>query len=328
MGMFEDLDDRNPLSPSVPAQRRATIARGRLLRRRRQSVAGLALAVLALVSLTVWALPSINASPPPVRPAPLPSAAPLTMVVIGDSTVRTDQCPECRTFATQYAATLTQRSGRPVTTLMRSRNDNAGVPELLSQVSGDASLRHDIASADVVVMSIGFNNVVPDYDHPPPGGPFPGCHQQVPNVTDYIVAHILATTPACTAKAVGAWAKDYDRIFTTILALRPDKPTTVIAMTVVDGNLDNSDIRAGLAPLQFATFEKVLVDAYDQWNTMVCARATAHHATCADSYHAANGPRGDQAPTAYIDQHAYPNQAGNDLWARVLAGVDTSTVTG
>jgi hypothetical protein len=328
MEMFQDLDDRNPLPPSVPDQRRSTIQRGRRLRRRRHALVGAAVAAVAVVSLGLWALPSINASQPPVRPNPTASATPLTLVVLGDSTVRTDHCPNCRSFATQYADTLTRRSGRPVATIMRSRNDNAGVPEILSQVTGDSTLRHDIASADVVVMSVGYNNVVPDYDHPPPGGPFTGCHEQAPNVGDYIIAHILATTPACTRKAVGAWAKDYDQIFTTIMALRRSKPTTVIAMTVVDGNLDNPDVRAALTPTQLTAFERVLVDAHNQWNAMLCARAAAHQAACADTYHAANGPNGDRAPTSFIDGNAFPSQAGNDLWASVLAQVDTSPVTG
>jgi hypothetical protein len=61
---------------------------------------------------------------------------------------------------------------------------------------------------------------------------------------------------------------------------------------------------------------------------MICQRPAALHVACADTYHAANGPRGNQPPTQYIDQHAYPTQAGQDLWATVLARVDTSSVTG
>ena len=85
------------------------------------------------------------------------------MVVIGASMPFTAFCGDCTAgFADTYAADLGMRTGRPVEVINRSRDDSAGMLQIRTQVTEDQGLRDQIAAADVVIVSVGFNNVMPD----------------------------------------------------------------------------------------------------------------------------------------------------------------------
>jgi hypothetical protein len=72
--VLEQLDDRQPLPLSVPAQRAATMARGRQIRRtRRALVASAAVAAGVLVAGVVLGVPTRIAAPP-VGPQPSPTS--------------------------------------------------------------------------------------------------------------------------------------------------------------------------------------------------------------------------------------------------------------
>ena len=252
----------------------------------------------------------------------------LHLVVVGDSIPFGGYfCPSCTGFVDEYAKILQKRSGQQVNVANRSRDDSAGVDSIRDQLTSDASLRAELMQADVVVLSVGFNNALPDYGNPPPGGFPPGCDTKAPGIDDEIIAHIVATTPQCNTATAAAWTKDYDAIFTAMAGLRTGKPTVFIALNVYDGNLDNSDIRAAMDAKTFAATEKVIVDAYDKWNAMLCKQAAAHGFACIDVYHAFDGPQGTRPAGDLTVDGAHPSQEGNDLIAALLAKVDVSAVT-
>jgi lysophospholipase L1-like esterase len=252
----------------------------------------------------------------------------LHLVVIGDSIPFTSFCPGCEGFVAQYATTLQERSGELVAVANRSRDDSAGIPEIREQVTNDAELRAELAGADVVVISVGFNNAVPDYEFPPPQGRSPRCDVLAPGIADQISAFIVAITPSCTEEITNAWGEEYDAIFSELDKLRAGKPTSFIVLNVYDANTDPAELRrAANSKKEFVAGLSHIVLAYDQLNDVLCKTAVAHNYSCVDLYHAMNGPDGTTPLGAWTIDGAHPSQKGNDLIAGLLADVDVSAVT-
>ena len=99
-------------------------------------------------------------------------------------------------------------------------------------------MAYRFAGADVVVISVGFNNAVPDYEAPPPQGRSPRCDVLAPGITDQISAFIVAVTPTCIAETTNAWGDEYNAIFSVLHSLRAGKPTSFIVLNVYDANTD------------------------------------------------------------------------------------------
>ena len=245
-------------------------------------------------------------------------AGALSLVVVGDSIPLADPCPTCQHFPDTFATAVAKRSGHPVVVTNRARGDAAGVAQIAEQVTSDNELRSQLARADVVVLSVGFNNALPDLENQPPGGLPAGCDKVAPGVSDAVIGHIVATTPACNVKTAAAFAPLYDSILDAMAGQRGGKPTTFLVLNAYDGNISNTDIKAALDPKTFAATEKVIVSAYDAWNQMLCGRVTAHHMTCVDVYHSFNGSHGDQPAFPLTVDGAHPNQKGNDVIADLL----------
>ncbi len=263
-----------------------------------------------------------------LTPANSSTAEGLHLVVIGDSIPFPSFCPGCEGFVAQYAATLQERSGELVAVANRSRDDSAGIPEIRDQVTSDAELRTELAGADVVVISVGFNNAVPDYEAPPPQGRSPRCDVLAPGITDQISAFIVAVTPTCIAETTNAWGDEYDAIFSELDKLRAGKPTSFIVLNVYDANTDPAELRrAANSKKEFIAGLSHIVLAYDQLNDVLCKTAVAHNYSCVDLYHAMNGPDGKKPLGPLTIDGAHPSQEGNDLIAELLADVDVSGVT-
>ena len=244
------------------------------------------------------------------------------MVVIGDSMPFTAFCGDCTAgFADTYAADLGMRTGRPVEVINRSRDDSAGMLQIRTQVTEDQGLRDQIAAADVVIVSVGFNNVMPD------SSTGVGCLGDMGTTTASYVAWALATTPECRQAGRDAYAADYDVIFSTISDLRAGAPTVLAALNVHDGNKGNPDLHADEVPQDIQDqAERFLTGLYDDWNAMLCDRATHAGFACVDVYHAFNGPSGEEPSGSWTVDGAHPSQAGNDLIAGLLAELDISAI--
>jgi hypothetical protein len=199
---------------------------------------------------------------------PTGAANALHLVVIGDSIGHADFCPECTGWVELYAKQLEASLGRPVVVANRSRNDSAGIPQIKTQVADDESLRKEIAEADVVVVSVGFNSAMPD----PATGT--GCTGDIGTTDASYAAWLLTTNDTCLQAGIDAWTSDYDDIFSTIVGLRPDAPTLRVALNVYDGNIDWIQ-HADVPQDQVALIEDWLTKFYDRWNAMHCDRAEA-----------------------------------------------------
>ncbi len=270
------------------------------------------------------AAPSTPLTPTDAVPATsTPADDALHLVVVGDSIPFAAFCPGCTGFVRQYAAELEARSGRPVEVANRSRNDSAGMLQITTQVTGDESLREELAAAEVVIVSVGYNNALPD------ASTWVACGGDMGSTIDSFIAWALATDPECLQAGIDSYAQDYDTIFETISDLRNGSPTVFVALGVYDGNLGHPELQTATASEEtMAAMDQWIIDAYDRWNPMLCESATAHGYECVDLYHAFNGPEGSRPVGDLTVDGAHPSQSGNDLIAGLLADIDTSTVTG
>lgn len=276
--------------------------------------------------------PALLASPSLTAPAsPTLAVDPIEVVVIGDSVPYAAFCPGCTGFVEQYATALEARTGRPVEVENRSRNDSAGMTQIKLQVTKEERLRREVASADIVVVSVGFNNALPDPQTQASLAGFYdrdfGCVGDMGTTIRSYVDWALTTTPECRQTTRDAYAWLYDVIFGEIVSLRAGRPTVLIALNVYDANLQGRDFQAaGIPPETLDKLWPWMIDVYDQWNTMECERAAAHGFACVDLYHAFNGPDGDQSLGALTVDGAHPSQKGNDLIAALLAEVDIDVI--
>ena len=261
--------------------------------------------------------PSVTASPSTTSVA----QAGLQMTVIGDSIPHAQFCGGCTGFVAQYATTLEKESGRAVAIGDFSRDDSAGLPQIREQVTGATDLREAIGRSDVILVSVGYNNALPD------GSVGVGCDGDMGQTAESYVAWAMATQPDCLQAGLDAYAAAYDEIFSTINTLTGDRPVLLIAINVHDGNLaDPFFANSTLSAERVDQFHQWMIGRYDQWNSMMCDRAEAHGFVCVDMYHAFNGPAGDQPSTPLTVDGAHPSQEGNDLIAQLLGAVDSSKI--
>jgi len=251
------------------------------------------------------------------------------MVVVGDSIPFGGHfCPGCASFVDQYAGTLEERLGARVSVKNRSRDDGAGLPELVDQVTSEDVLRGQLGTADLVLVSIGANNALPDYGSRPAGGSATGCYEHLaPGIADEELALLAGLTPACSKAIALAWAPSFDTIFGTIAELRAGRPTALLWLNIPDGNLNNPNIKPNVDAKTFEKIELAIVANYDSWNAVGCERAQAHGFICVDVYHAMNGSDGSQPFGDLSIDGAHPSQKGNDVIAKLLADVDVSVVS-
>ena len=251
----------------------------------------------------------------------------LHLVVLGDAVPSTEPCPGCTGFVEQYAAHLETATGRPVEVADRSRTDTAGLLDIEAQVSGEERLREQLAEADVVIVSVGANDVMPDAAaagmlRKRRGGDW-GCGGDMGSTTKSYAAWALATTPECLEAGRMAYLGLYDSIFGTVAELRHWQPTVAIALNTYDRHLYGADfVEAGLDQLTLDTLWPWMTALYEDWNRMECGRASAHYFTCVDVHHAFNGPAGDQPLGDLSVDGVHPSQAGHDLIASLLVDLD------
>jgi lysophospholipase L1-like esterase len=255
-------------------------------------------------------------------PASTSAAAPTTdfhVVVIGDSLINPqDSCPGCTGFAEQFTAHVGETLGG---TAVFDAVKAGGVPDAQQALTSDAQAKALVASANVVVVEVGYNNALPD----PETGI--GC---TGSMSGGYIGWLLATNDQCLAQGVATYGKLYDEVFASIKELRAGQPTAYIVTNSVDGNIDPSfpDGLLGIAGDRVDQVRAWAVAAYDRWNAMLAERAAAAGFVVVDIYHEFNGPAGDRPMGSLSADGAHPSQAGHDVIARKLAEVDITAATG
>lgn len=261
--------------------------------------------MLAIAGASLVMMGCSSAGDPPSSPtsAPATAAAPLSLVVIGDSIPYNGQeaCPNCKGFVTQYANALAKATGREVTTKNRSEHTGLTLPDLMKELP---ELRGELSSADAIIVGIAHNSF-PLNDEAPCGSPV--------DPTAGTIEDWSKVDAACAAQATKRYRPVYDELFSTVSGWRTGKPT--ILLTVNRYNDWIGFEQANLTPEQ----AEQTVILHDAWNSMLCDSAEANNFDCTDVYHAFNGAVGSK-PSADLlaTDYTHPSQLGNDEITKLL----------
>jgi hypothetical protein len=174
-----------------------------------------------------------------------------------------------------------------------------------------------IAAADIVLVTVGGNQALPDPDTGI------GCTRW-----------FLEAQGPCLEEGVATYGDLYDQVFAGVKALRGDEPTVYALTTSFNGNIESpDDVPDGLLSLYTKSHREDeakawAVAAYDRWATMQTERALAAGFQVVDNYHAFNGTDGTAALIpAYMDPPSELNAGGHDLFAEQLTEVDVSAIS-
>jgi lysophospholipase L1-like esterase len=244
--------------------------------------------------------------------ASVPTDGPLSLVVIGDSIPynASYDCPGCVGFVAQYALALGQTTGRTVETTNLSEHNNLTLPMLLKELhahtsdEGLPSLKEQLSSADAIIVGIAHNSIELNADRP--------CGTRFVEARNTF-ADWSKLDAQCARRTTALYRPQYDKLYSTIASWRGDKPTIL-------RTIDKYNDWIGWKPAHL-TREQVatVVVFHNLWDRMLCASATAHGFTCADIYHAFNGPDGTRASGNLLGlDYTHPSQKGNDLIAKTL----------
>lgn len=232
----------------------------------------------------------------------------LHLVAIGDSIPYggTD-CNNCRTFVDLYAARAARDLRVHVATQNLSQHDNLTTARLKDELARSSALRRAIASADVILVSIGFNDT-------PWNSLDDSCDANHGWPDGVLDADWTIYTGPCLQVEVQKYRSNLSAVFAELRALRKGKRTLIRLAAQYNDIVSTSDSsvpRQGFEP-------SVVVD--QAFSKAACSVAKAHGARCADIGRAFNGPDGHRGAFPLLGPDTtHPNAAGHKLIAKELA---------
>ncbi|MFO7530176.1 MAG: acyl-CoA thioester hydrolase/BAAT C-terminal domain-containing protein [Marinobacter sp.] len=248
----------------------------------------------------------VDTATPPADTAALatePGVTPWSLVAVGDSIPYNSpqDCPGCTGFVDRYAAAITQATGHPITVQNLSQHIGLQVDGLLEVLKAGVKQREALSNADIIIVSISHNDTPWNRDDDPCDGP-----SGDPDWSKY--------DATCAAEAAEIFRPKFESVFAQIAELRAGKPTIFLTTNVYN---DWIGVPGGVFSAEDIEATHEVLDA---WNEVYCKVAQANGFTCADIYHAFNGPGGD---TTAVDLLApdtiHPSDKGNEVIAQVLA---------
>ncbi len=277
-----------------------------------------------------------GSSSPQVATAPVPTATPqasasvasnaLRLLVLGDSIAIPEMgCGSCEGFDQQYATYLETLTGRPVT-LQNEARPNAQIEDLQALLDTDRAVQEAVAQADIVVVSIGYNDT-------PPWAPDRPCHTAESLKDADIWPAILSMTQECIDATVAIYADLLDTVYGRIEELAGNRPQVRINLGSFDNIRDNpggdgtiTDVEPDVMAAAYIVFQS----AMDAWNKADCEAATGHGFVCGDIHHAFNGPDGTKSIKGLVNpaDFVHPSVAGQAVIAELLERVDVSSLAG
>lgn len=244
------------------------------------------------------------------------AASPLSLVVIGDSIPRADFCTACeRGFVDELADRMEAELGVRVSVTNKSRNDGATLNKIANQVEVSTKIQQELAGADVVLVSDGFNDG-------PPWTPSLPCGTGGSDFTPRaLLDAILTYTPECLDEAVAIRIDDYQRLFDSMSA-HVSADALVIVLNVYDawtGWPEFSDVGTDAELAQMSASINYFLT---QWNSAECELADQHGFVCADLHGAFNGANGSEPAGDLLEaDYTHPSAKGNGVIADVVLDV-------
>jgi lysophospholipase L1-like esterase len=229
-------------------------------------------------------------------------------VAVGDSLAfnSSQDCPNCTGFVDRYADAISKATGHPVKVQNLSQHNGLQTDGLLDELKTDTLRRDALANADIILVSIGYNDTPWNRDDDPCDG------AGYPDWSKY--------NASCAAAAAEIFRPKLESVFAQIVALRAGKPTIFRTITPYNDWIGGVDGESGVVTPPEATNPTRLV--LDDWSAMTCKAAEANGFTCADTYHAFNGPDGLKSIAGILTAsraNGHPSDKGNEVIAQVLA---------
>lgn len=272
------------------------------------------------------ATPSVTVLATAQAPAASRAVRHLSLVAIGDSLAHGQgQCASCTDYVDLYGQALSAATGVPVDVQNLAAIELSALPpvestSLLNDILSDAALRRALAGADVVVISVGFNDTPWNrFDDP--------CDAAN---ADLSVIHWNKITPACISRVAADYKQTLDEILTQIDQLRGcytpagqpvdfcrsiGKSSTLIRVVTVFNDWIGDSATPVAANEPTGATDRGFVAAQ-------CFEMSVHGGRCADAYHVLNGPTGtSDAGPFLLDDHTHLNQAGHQAVANALAAL-------
>lgn len=232
--------------------------------------------------------PPVSSTPAPASGTSTGTAPPRVNVVgLGDSVMSGTNC-DCDGIVAEYAAALQQRDGGQVS------GTNLGVPgdttsDLLDHLQHVASYRTAVRNADVVLVTIGANDLAPQWQR----WESSGCDD------------------TCYDPAVAGMGTRLDAILSLIRSLRSGPPATVLVTNYWNVFTDGAVARASGGQAQIDWSQDITLAA----NSAICSVATTRGASCVDLY----TPIQTVDPTTLLASDGdHPNAAGVTVIVRAL----------
>ena len=265
-----------------------------------RTAAGVAALTLGLALSACGGDESDKGSEPPAS-----DSSPVSVVVIGDSIPfnAAEDCQGCTAFVDSYGTALGEQLDATVEVANLSRHDGAQTGDILEQLQA-GELTEPLADADVVIVSIGFNDQPPYID---PGAP---CHVEEPASSVEAVEAVVETTKACVDTATETLQQTAAE---TLAEVRAEAPEAAVA-ALVPYDSWNGWLALDAVPAQQREAVTGLVSyALVAWRDALCAEVAAVEGVCVDVYGAFNGPDGRQPSGDLLaPDYTHPSQEGNE----------------
>lgn len=199
---------------------------------------------------------------------------------------------DCEDFLAQTGALLHRRTGRPVDTVNNSANGETAA-DLLGDLRTDDAYTVEIGRADVIVLTIGANDLGPVLDDWVGDACERSCYHPEDEAMGDRLSAILTIVDREKKAGASVFVVNYWNVFE-------------------DGDVGAGDYDEGY----LAWSDKVTRDA----NATICQAAELAAASCVDLYQPFKGADGTKDPTPLLaDDGDHPNQAGTTLIAAVVA---------
>jgi len=261
------------------------------------------IAVAVVVTLTAFARAApiesgIKGMAGKTTPTPSPSLThaasggarrPITVVGIGDSVTAGTNC-NCQSFVGLYATDLASKRG------LNTASVNLGVPgwtssQLLQSLTQPGAFRDQVAKADILLVTIGANDLNPLEAKQPSG-----CET------------------ACYSPLVDSVGNNLELIVAAARAAQPDHPPTIL-VTDYWNVFQDGDVGTAENGRSFQSWSDMLTLGA---NAQICNAAQRAGATCVDLYGPFKG-NGSKNPTSLLAADGdHPNAAGHQLIASTL----------
>jgi lysophospholipase L1-like esterase len=262
----------------------------------------LAAGAIALVSCVQACSATPDRSEAPASSASSVDPSPgIHVLVLGDSIATTNACPGCTGFPDLYGQAIGDRTGSDVEVENLAVPDT-GVADLRSQVQASGA-RQALADADVVVVTIGFNDT--------PWNRIDDPCRVAPN---YPIVLWDQITDKCISDVTKDYAKGLDAVLDTVGQVAPEgsalRVVGVYNSTLGD-HVDSSwDSPESVAPS---------IAGNAAFDVAQRAAAEQHGGVFVDMVEQINGPGGRRGAGTYLAaDYTHLSQSGHELTARAL----------